>query len=130
MIKPLPSPPLTRLSRTGTTEPTGPMFSSEHVFEGTIRRLTAPARRTRSATISFMPNLMHIFSHIRKTYRVQWVLLEGDTDEGDGPPALVRSPDLGKYEDAKPKTSKGQASRKNRTNASASAKLQAQAQAR
>ena len=29
-------------------------------------------------------DIVHVFSHIRKTYRVQWVILEG----GQGPPQL------------------------------------------
>jgi hypothetical protein len=32
-------------------------------------------------------DILHIFSHIRKTYRVQWVLLDG----GQQPPALLKS---------------------------------------
>ena len=31
--------------------------------------------------------MIHIFSHIKKTYRVQWVLLEGGTPD---PPILAR----------------------------------------
>ena len=53
-------------------------------------------------------DVLHIFSHIRKTYRVQWVVLEGGS--ADGPPPLVQqpasclSPDPGP---AIPKTTKG-----------------------
>ena len=32
-------------------------------------------------------DVLHVFSHIRKTYRVQWVVLEGG---GTGPPELAR----------------------------------------
>jgi A/G-specific adenine glycosylase len=31
-------------------------------------------------------DVLHVFSHIRKTYRVQWVVLEG----GSSPPELAR----------------------------------------
>jgi A/G-specific adenine glycosylase len=34
-------------------------------------------------------DVLHVFSHIRKTYRVQWVVLEGG---GASPPELVRRP--------------------------------------
>ncbi|KAG1740877.1 DNA glycosylase [Suillus paluster] len=42
-------------------------------------------------------DVVHVFSHIKKTYRVQWVLLEG---EGDEPPQLrpAVSPDQGARE--------------------------------
>ena len=36
-------------------------------------------------------DVLHVFSHIRKTYRTQWVVLQG----GGGPPPLVPDPDLG-----------------------------------
>ncbi|EMD34775.1 hypothetical protein CERSUDRAFT_125329 [Gelatoporia subvermispora B] len=39
----------------------------------------------RIAKVAPAGDVLHIFSHIRKTYRVQWVLLEG----GDAPPALI-----------------------------------------
>ena len=35
-------------------------------------------------------DVVHVFSHIRKTYRVQWVLLKGG---GDEPPKLLRRSD-------------------------------------
>ncbi|TBU47064.1 DNA glycosylase [Dichomitus squalens] len=56
-------------------------------------------------------DVLHIFSHIRKTYRVQWVVLEGGSS--DEPPPLVPEPELAGP--AFPKTSKGRSSRKNRT---------------
>jgi len=34
-------------------------------------------------------DVLHVFSHIRKTYRVQWVVLEGG---GSSPPELARRP--------------------------------------
>ena len=34
-------------------------------------------------------DVLHVFSHIRKTYRVQWVVLEGG---GASPPELARRP--------------------------------------
>lgn len=36
--------------------------------------------------------VVHVFSHIRKTYRVQWVVLEGGGN--DPPPLAVRAPNL------------------------------------
>ncbi|KAI0659318.1 DNA glycosylase [Cubamyces menziesii] len=50
-------------------------------------------------------DVLHIFSHIRKTYRVQWVVLEGGTSEA--PPPLVPAPDFASFGAAMPKTSKG-----------------------
>ncbi|KAH9941170.1 DNA glycosylase [Epithele typhae] len=37
-------------------------------------------------------DVLHVFSHIRKTYRAQWVLLEGGA--GEAPPALAANPVL------------------------------------
>ena len=34
-------------------------------------------------------DVLHVFSHIRKTYRLQWVVLEGG---GPNPPELARRP--------------------------------------
>lgn len=39
------------------------------------------------ASIKPAGDVIHVFSHIKKTYRVQWVVLEGG---GSEPPALVR----------------------------------------
>ena len=39
----------------------------------------------RIGTIKAVGDVVHIFSHIKKTYRVQWVILEGGED---GPPEL------------------------------------------
>jgi len=36
-------------------------------------------------------DVLHVFSHIRKTYRVQWVVLEGG---GTSPPELAKRPSL------------------------------------
>lgn len=36
-------------------------------------------------------DVLHVFSHIRKTYRVQWVVLEGG---GANPPELVKRSSL------------------------------------
>lgn len=47
-------------------------------------------------------DVVHIFSHIRKTYRVQWVVLEGSTDL----PHLIPLADTGKSNKAR-KLSKG-----------------------
>ena len=42
-------------------------------------------------------DVLHVFSHIKKTYRIQWVVLEGGDDE---PPQLVPDPDLAALDDA------------------------------
>ena len=44
----------------------------------------------RIARMQSMGDVLHIFSHIRKTYRIQWILLEGQEilDRGDELPAL------------------------------------------
>lgn len=46
-------------------------------------------------------DVVHVFSHIRKTYRVQWVLLKGG---GDEPPTLRQTSDSSK--DRKTKTAR------------------------
>lgn len=60
-------------------------------------------------------DVLHIFSHIRKTYRVQWVVLEGGTSEA--PPALVQEPDFALF-GATTSTCKGKAAQKTRKNSS------------
>ena len=45
-------------------------------------------------------DVLHVFSHIRKTYRIQWVLLLGNRDDDNGPPPLVSDPDLTALEGA------------------------------
>ncbi|KAI1798021.1 DNA glycosylase [Ganoderma leucocontextum] len=60
-------------------------------------------------------DVLHIFSHIRKTYRAQWVILEGGA--ADCPPPLAQEPDAAfpGAGAAIPKTSKGKtSSRKHR----------------
>ncbi|KAI0747000.1 DNA glycosylase [Daedaleopsis nitida] len=73
---------------------------------------SAPTDRLRVMQIEPAGDVLHIFSHIRKTYRIQWVVLEGGPS--DEPPPLVRSPELRVVgaAQAKPKTSKGNPSRK------------------
>lgn len=55
-------------------------------------------------------DILHIFSHIRKTYRAQWVVLEG----GSGPPPLAHKPDTSfpGAGSVMPKTSKAKAKAK------------------
>ena len=38
----------------------------------------------RVVTIKAVGDVVHVFSHIKKTYRVQWVILEGGEDEPPG----------------------------------------------
>ncbi|KAL1943815.1 hypothetical protein VTO73DRAFT_3633 [Trametes versicolor] len=73
----------------------------------------APARTPRPLRVAkIVPagDVLHIFSHIRKTYRVQWVVLEGGASEE--PPALVQEPDFTLFGAAAPSTSKGKAPQK------------------
>jgi A/G-specific adenine glycosylase len=58
-------------------------LSSRHVANADEVKLL---RMTR---IEEAKDVLHIFSHIRKTYRVRWVLLEGG---GDAPPQLRSRP--------------------------------------
>ncbi len=79
----------------------------------------APARTPaplRVAKIVPAGDVLHIFSHIRKTYRVQWVVLEGGTSEE--PPALVQEPDFALFGAAASSTSKGKAPQKTRKGSS------------
>ena len=53
-------------------------------------------------------DVLHVFSHIRKTYRVQWVVLEGG---GASPPELATraaSVASGRPKDSKPKVTGSQ----------------------
>ncbi|CDO75732.1 hypothetical protein BN946_scf184921.g8 [Trametes cinnabarina] len=103
------SPPPAQLSSAGKSD------------DQTARR-SAPQRNTglhdslRVTKIVPAGEVLHIFSHIRKTYRVQWIVLEGGS--GDEPPALVQQPDLTAFGAAMPKTSKGKLSAKKRAKAS------------
>jgi len=47
---------------------------------------TARPDALRLVKIERAGDVLHVFSHIRKTYRVQWVVLEG----GSSPPELAR----------------------------------------
>jgi A/G-specific adenine glycosylase len=47
---------------------------------------TAWSSAPRLVKIERVGDVLHVFSHIRKTYRVQWVVLEGG---GAGPPELA-----------------------------------------
>ncbi|RDX54738.1 DNA glycosylase [Lentinus brumalis] len=67
------------------------------------RRPAKPSPETRGVphadglrVVKIVPagDVLHMFSHIKKTYRVQWVLLEGGAESSDQPPALVEHPDL------------------------------------
>ena len=40
----------------------------------------------RIVTIKAVGDMVHVFSHIKKTYCVQWVILEGGEDEPPGLP--------------------------------------------
>ncbi|KAI0249749.1 DNA glycosylase [Lactifluus subvellereus] len=48
---------------------------------------TAPSGAPRLVRTERVGDVLHVFSHIRKTYRVQWVVLEGG---GTGPPQLAK----------------------------------------
>ncbi|KAI0700158.1 DNA glycosylase [Cerioporus squamosus] len=115
------SPPPARSSRSAA-----PSDGSSH---SPRRRPAKPSPETRDAgglrVVKIVPagDVLHIFSHIRKTYRVQWVLLEGGAESSDNPPPLVESPDLAVEPPGapKPKTVKGKSSRKDRSTSTAKA---------
>lgn len=116
------SPPPARSSRSAAP--------SESSSQAPRRRPARPSQDARDAphagghslrVAKIVPagDVLHIFSHIRKTYRVQWVLLEGGAESEDDsePPSLVERPDLAFEEPgaAKPKAVKGKSSRKGRS---------------
>jgi len=60
-------------------------------FTKTIRKQSSlPGTRDRLTIVRVQTagDVLHVFSHIRKTYRVQWVVLEGG---GSDPPPLAQS---------------------------------------
>jgi len=59
-----------------------PPFDASSTAADTVRSDGA----TRLIKIERAGDVLHVFSHIRKTYRVQWVVLEGG---GPSPPALA-----------------------------------------
>lgn len=72
--------PVTALSSV-LVEPVGPPKSPSQSDK-------EPGQSTEAVRISKVKragDILHIFSHVRKTYRTQWVLLTGD----DAPPALL-----------------------------------------
>ncbi|RPD65729.1 DNA glycosylase [Lentinus tigrinus ALCF2SS1-7] len=119
-------PPPTRSSRSAAP--------SDSSSQASRRRPAKPSPGTRDVphagghglqVVKIVPagDVLHVFSHIRKTYRVQWVLLEGGAD-GSEPPSLVERPDLA-FEElaaAKPKTVKGKSSRKDGSTSSEKAR--------
>jgi A/G-specific adenine glycosylase len=50
-------------------------------------------------------DVLHVFSHIRKTYRVQWVVLEGG--DGANPPELAKRSSLASRSTKKTKVATG-----------------------
>ncbi|KAI8986706.1 DNA glycosylase [Trametes punicea] len=78
----------------------------------TARRAASPSSAERPCSLrvaKIVPagDVLHVFSHIRKTYRVQWVVLEGGG--GDEPPPLVQTPHFAQFGATSPKTSNGNA---------------------
>jgi A/G-specific adenine glycosylase len=66
---------------------------------------TAQSGVPRLVKIERAGDVLHVFSHIRKTYRVQWVVLEGGS--GANPPELAkRSPSLASSINSGAKTKK------------------------
>lgn len=58
-----------------------PKTSCSHHFEGDHPSFIQ---------VQVVGDVPHVFSHIKKTYRVQWAILE---DDQDTPPTLITSPD-------------------------------------
>lgn len=107
------SPPPTRASRSDSQ-------SDNHGQGQSSRHHSPKASAERAGSLrmdKIVPGgeVLHIFSHIRKTYRIQWVVLQGGPNET--PPPLVRTPEWdGIGTVAKPKLTKGTpASRKSRS---------------
>ncbi|KAL7284048.1 LOW QUALITY PROTEIN: hypothetical protein ACG7TL_001325 [Trametes sanguinea] len=112
------------LSALLVSPPSARSFSATTLHGQTARRSTSQQHTAgdpspgspRVAKIVPAGDVLHVFSHIRKTYRVQWVVLEGGSS--DAPPALVQKPDLAAFGAAMPKTSKGKPPGKKRVKAS------------
>jgi A/G-specific adenine glycosylase len=56
-----------------------------------VAKTDADRETLRITKIQSVGDVLHIFSHIRKTYRVQWVVLEGGRN--GQPPALAPNPE-------------------------------------
>ncbi len=69
---------MTLLSSLIKSPPLDPRSKAEDPTGSTVLRLVKVERAG---------DVLHVFSHIRKTYRVQWVVLEGG---GTRPPELAR----------------------------------------
>ncbi|OSD08754.1 DNA glycosylase [Trametes coccinea BRFM310] len=112
------------LSALLVSPPSARSFPATTLHGQTARRSTSQQHTSgdpspgspRVAKIVPAGDVLHVFSHIRKTYRVQWVVLEGGSS--DAPPALVQKPDLAAFGAAMPKTSKGKPPGKKRVKAS------------
>ena len=85
---------------------------TEPLRDNTVDGASGAASHLRITQTQHVGDVLHIFSHIRKTYRVQWVVLQG----GSSPPDLLPSalPSSGSEMNAKPRKSsaKGKMSKK------------------
>jgi len=80
-------------AKTGSESFLRPLFNRLFVNAPQLKESTkAEDVRTRVTGIREAGDILHIFSHIRKTYRVSWVTLEGG--EGDNPPVLRSSDEV------------------------------------
>ncbi|PIL27683.1 hypothetical protein GSI_10836 [Ganoderma sinense ZZ0214-1] len=78
-----------RLRPEAKPTPAGPTATAADAGAG----VGASAGTLRVVKIVPAGDVLHIFSHIRKTYRAQWVVLEGGCADGHGPPPLVQELD-------------------------------------
>lgn len=72
--------------------PYEPKSSKSSRTKATVKSTTDDT--VRITKVQLAGDVIHVFSHIKKTYRVQWVLLEG----GDSPPQFVIGTDVPRKE--------------------------------
>jgi A/G-specific adenine glycosylase len=71
--------------------------------ESFVAKTDADRETIRIMRIRSVGDVLHIFSHIRKTYRVQWVVLEGGRN--GQPPTLASDPEAATTLQAKDRSS-------------------------
>ncbi|KAI0360470.1 DNA glycosylase [Trametes cingulata] len=116
-----PAPPAAAAGQTARRGPSRASAGSASTSASSSSPCPSPSPGApRVAKIVPAGDVLHVFSHIRKTYRVQWVVLEGGASDASGhPPALVQHPEFAGLGAAMPKTSKGMPPGKRRTSTNA-----------